>query len=81
VGIATILTAICTACWLLVRIELENNSTSVAIVAVNTVKQFEKVITIPREVRFNKKSFPKESLNRLLKKQALISSDNTVTEG
>jgi hypothetical protein len=40
VGIATILTAIGTACWLLVRIELEYNSTSVAIVAVNTVKQF-----------------------------------------
>jgi len=40
-----------------IKIDLENHSTSVTIVAVNTVKQFKSVITIPCEVRFSKKRF------------------------
>lgn len=40
-----------------IKIDLENHSMSVTIVAVNTVKQFKSVITIPCEVRFSKKRF------------------------
>jgi HSP20 family molecular chaperone IbpA len=40
-----------------IKIDLENHSTSVTIVAVNTVKEFKSVITIPCEVRFSKKRF------------------------
>ena len=40
-----------------IKIDLENHSTSVTIVAVNTVKQFKSVISIPCEVRFSKKRF------------------------
>lgn len=40
-----------------IKIDLENHSTSVTIVAVNTVKDFKSVITIPCEVRFSKKRF------------------------
>jgi HSP20 family molecular chaperone IbpA len=40
-----------------IKIDLENHSTSVTIFAVNTVKQFKSVITIPCEVRFSKKRF------------------------
>ena len=40
-----------------IKIDLENQSTSVTIVAVNTVKEFKRVITIPCEVRFMKKRF------------------------
>lgn len=40
-----------------IKIDLENHSTSVTILAVNTVKQFKSVITIPCEVRFSKKRF------------------------
>ena len=40
-----------------IKIDLENHATSVTILAVNTVKQFKSVITIPCEVRFSKKRF------------------------
>lgn len=51
-----------------IKIELENNSTSITIVAVNTVKQFKKVITIPCEVRFSKKKFSDGVLELTLEK-------------
>jgi HSP20 family molecular chaperone IbpA len=51
-----------------IKIDLENYSTSVTIVAVNTVKQFKKVITIPCEVRFSKKRFSDEVLELTLEK-------------
>jgi HSP20 family molecular chaperone IbpA len=51
-----------------IKIDLENYSTSVTIVAVNTVKQFKKVITIPCEVRFSKKRFSNEVLELTLEK-------------
>jgi HSP20 family molecular chaperone IbpA len=51
-----------------IKIDLENNSTSVTIVAVNTVKQFKKVITIPCEVRFSKKRFSDGVLELTLEK-------------
>jgi HSP20 family molecular chaperone IbpA len=40
-----------------IRVDLENSSTSVTIIALDTVKQYKKVITIPCEVRFYKKRF------------------------
>lgn len=40
-----------------IKIDLENQLTSVTIVAVNTVQEFKSVITIPCEVRFMKKRF------------------------
>ena len=40
-----------------IKIDLENQSTSVTIVASDTVFQYKKVITIPCEVRFSKKRF------------------------
>ena len=46
-----------------IKIDLENQSTSVTIVATDTVIQYKKVITIPCEVRFSKKRFSMESLN------------------
>jgi HSP20 family molecular chaperone IbpA len=51
-----------------IKIDLENNSTSVTIVAVNTVEQFKKVITIPCEVRFSKKRFSDGVLELTLEK-------------
>jgi HSP20 family molecular chaperone IbpA len=51
-----------------IKIDLENHSTSVTIVAVNTVKQFKKVITIPCEVRFSKKKFSDGVLEITLEK-------------
>lgn len=51
-----------------IKIDLENQSTSVTIVAVNTVKQFKSVITIPCEVRFNKKRFSDGVLELTLEK-------------
>ena len=51
-----------------IKIDLENQSTSVTIVAVNTVKQFKKVITIPCEVRFSKKKFYEGVLELTLEK-------------
>ena len=51
-----------------IKINLENYSTSVTILAVNTVKQFKKVITIPCEVRFSKKKFSDGVLELTLEK-------------
>jgi HSP20 family molecular chaperone IbpA len=51
-----------------IKIDLENHSTSVTIVAVNTVKQFKSVITIPCEVRFSKKRFSDGVLELTLEK-------------
>ena len=46
-----------------IKIDLENTSTSVTIVATDTVKQYKKVITIPCEVKFTKNGFLMESWN------------------
>jgi HSP20 family molecular chaperone IbpA len=51
-----------------IKIDLENHSSSVTIVAVNTVKQFKSVITIPCEVRFSKKRFSDGVLELTLEK-------------
>jgi HSP20 family molecular chaperone IbpA len=51
-----------------IKIDLENHSTSVTIVAVNTVKLYKKVITIPCEVRFSKKRFSNGILELILEK-------------
>ena len=51
-----------------IKIDLENHSTSVTILAVNTVKQFKRVITIPCEVRFYKKRFSDGVLELTLEK-------------
>jgi HSP20 family molecular chaperone IbpA len=51
-----------------IKIDLENHSTSVTIVAVNTVSQFKRVITIPCEVRFSKKRFSDGVLELTLEK-------------
>jgi HSP20 family molecular chaperone IbpA len=51
-----------------IKIDLENHATSVTIFAVNTVKQFKSVITIPCEVRFCKKRFSDGVLELTLEK-------------
>jgi len=51
-----------------IKIDLENQSTSVTIHAMNTVKQYKKVITIPCEVRFSKKRFSDGILELILEK-------------
>jgi len=51
-----------------IKIDLENQSTSVTIHAMNTVKQYKKVITIPCEVRFSKKRFSDGVLELTLEK-------------
>jgi HSP20 family molecular chaperone IbpA len=51
-----------------IKIDLENQSTLVTIVAMDTVKQFKKVITIPCEVRFSKKRFSEGVLELTLEK-------------
>lgn len=51
-----------------IKIDLENKSTSVTISAMNTVKQYKKVITIPCEVRFAKKRFSEGVLELTLEK-------------
>ncbi|MFA5268850.1 MAG: hypothetical protein WC379_12840 [Methanoregula sp.] len=51
-----------------IKIDLENHSTSVTIVANNTVSQFKRVITIPCEVRFSKKRFSDGVLELTLEK-------------
>jgi len=40
-----------------IKIDLEPSSTSVTIVAFDTVKQYKKIITIPCDVRIHKKRF------------------------
>jgi HSP20 family molecular chaperone IbpA len=51
-----------------IRIDLENHSTSVTIVAADTVIKYKKVITIPCEVRFSKKRFSDGVLELTLEK-------------
>lgn len=51
-----------------IKIDLENHSTSVTIVAVNTVKQYKRVINIPCEVSFSKKRFSDGVLELTLEK-------------
>ena len=51
-----------------IRIDLENSSTSITIVASDTVKQYKKVIVIPCEVRFRKKKFSDGVLELTLEK-------------
>jgi HSP20 family molecular chaperone IbpA len=51
-----------------IKIDLDNPSTSVTIGAVDTVKQFKRVITIPCEIRFSKKRFSDGVLELTLEK-------------
>ena len=51
-----------------IKIDLENSSTSLTIIATDTVKQYKKVITIPCEVRFSKKRFSDGVLELTLEK-------------
>jgi len=51
-----------------IRIDLENSSTSITIVATDTVKEYKKVIVIPCEVRFRKKKFSGGVLELTLEK-------------
>lgn len=51
-----------------IRIDLENQSTSVTILAANGEVQFKKVITIPCMVRFRKKRFSDGVLELTLEK-------------
>jgi HSP20 family molecular chaperone IbpA len=51
-----------------IKIDLENSSTSVTIVATDTVKHYKAVITIPCEVRFSKKRFSDGVLELTLEK-------------
>jgi len=51
-----------------IKIDLENHSTSVTILASDTVFQYKKVITIPYEVRFTKKRFSDGILELILEK-------------
>jgi HSP20 family molecular chaperone IbpA len=51
-----------------IKIDLDNSSTSVTIVASDTGKQYKKVITIPREVSFCKKRFSDGVLELTLEK-------------
>lgn len=51
-----------------IKIDLENSSTSVTIVAMDHTKQYKKVISIPCEVRFSKKRFSDGVLELILEK-------------
>ena len=51
-----------------IKINLDNSSTSITIVASDTVKEYKKVITIPREVSFSKKRFSNGVLELTLEK-------------
>jgi HSP20 family molecular chaperone IbpA len=51
-----------------IKIDLENQSTSVTIFAMNTIQQYKKVITIPCEVSFSKKRFSEGVLELTLEK-------------
>lgn len=51
-----------------IRIDLENQSTSVTIVASGTGINYKKVITIPCEIRFSKKRFSDGVLELTLEK-------------
>jgi HSP20 family molecular chaperone IbpA len=51
-----------------IKIDLENTTTSITIVATDTEIQYKKVITIPCEVRFSKKRFSDGVLELTLEK-------------
>ena len=51
-----------------IKIDLENTTTSITIVASDTSIQYKKVITIPCEVRFSKKRFSDGVLELTLEK-------------
>ena len=51
-----------------IKIDLTHQSTSIIIVAKNTVKQYKKVISIPCKVRFSKKRFSNGVLELILEK-------------
>jgi HSP20 family molecular chaperone IbpA len=51
-----------------IKIDLENTTTSITIVASDTTVQYKKVITIPCEVRFSKKRFSDGVLELTLEK-------------
>jgi HSP20 family molecular chaperone IbpA len=51
-----------------IKINLENRSASITIQAMNTVKEYKKVITIPWEARFSKKRFSDGVLELTLEK-------------
>jgi len=51
-----------------IKVDLENHSTSVTILASDTVIQYKKVITVPYEVRFIKKRFSEGVLELTLEK-------------
>jgi len=51
-----------------IKIDLENSSTSVTIMATDTNKQYKKSITVPCEVRFSKKRFSDGVLELTLEK-------------
>ena len=51
-----------------IRVDLENSSTQVTIVAADTVMQYKKVITIPCDVKFSKKRFSEGVLELTLEK-------------
>ena len=52
-----------------IRIDLENSSTMITIVANDDEKQYKKIIPIPCEVRFSKKRFSKGVLELILEKK------------
>jgi len=56
-----------------IKIDLENSSTSVTIIASDTEKQYKKSISVPCEVRFSKKRFSDGVLELTLEK---TNSDN-----
>jgi len=51
-----------------IKIDLENQTTSVTILGMNTLKQYKKMISIPCEVRFIKKRFSDGVLELTLEK-------------
>lgn len=51
-----------------IRVDLENSSTLVTIVAADTVVQYKNVITLPCDVKFSKKRFSNGVLELILEK-------------
>jgi HSP20 family molecular chaperone IbpA len=51
-----------------IRVDLENSSTMVTILAADTVVQYKKVITVPCDVKFSKKRFSDGILELILEK-------------
>ena len=52
-----------------IKIDLENHSTTVTIVAIDSAVQYKKIITIPCEVTFSKKRFSDGVLELTLEKK------------